>query len=62
MELIKDKVLLKLNMHILATGYLKKGAFYFTELTGDNEKTNENGEAAEMVFDLEKETKKKDFI
>lgn len=40
-EVITDKVLLKLGIYILATKYLKKGISYFTKVTGDNEEINE---------------------
>ena len=59
-ELIDDKALLKLDMHISATGYLKEGAPRFTEVTGDEE-IIENGGEAETVSDSEEENKKKGF-
>ena len=49
-------------MRIFATGYLDNGAFYFNEVTKDNEETNKDGGEAETVFDLKKETKKKSFM
>lgn len=58
-EFIDNKVLLKLQMHILTTGYLEEKAFYFTKITKDKEKINEDGKKAEMVSNSKKESKKK---
>ena len=57
-ELIEDEALLRLDMHISATGYLEKGAPRFTEVTGDEEMIEDGGEA-ETVSDSEEENKKK---
>lgn len=43
-EVITDKVLLKLGIHILATEYLEDEVFCFTKVTLDNKKTNEEAE------------------
>ena len=61
MELIHDKALLRLNMHILSIGYQEKGAFRFTKVTGNNEETNEDGKKAKTVSDSKEELKKKGF-
>ena len=61
MELIEDKTLLRLNMYILATRYLEKGAYCIVEVTKDNKKANEDGRKAKTVSNLEEETKKKGF-
>lgn len=61
MEPIKDKALLRLNIHILVNRYLKKGAFYFIKTIGDSEETNEIGGEVEIVSNSEKKTKKKRF-
>lgn len=61
MELIEDKALLKLNINILAIGYLDKGASFFIEVTGNNEKTIEDSREAEMVSNSKEKTKKKGF-
>ena len=58
MELIEDKTLLRLDMHISATGYLGEWASRFTEVIGDKEMIKDGGEV-ETVSDLEKENKKK---
>lgn len=60
-KLIKDKALLRLNMHILAIRYLKKKVFRFTEVTGDNEKIIEDSGKAETIFNSKEEIKKKGF-
>ena len=57
-ELIEDEALLRLDMHISATGYLEKEAPRFTEVTGDEEMIEDGGEA-ETVSDSEEENKKK---
>ena len=57
-ELIEDEALLRLDMHISATGYLEEGALCFTEVTGD-EKMIENGGEAETISDSEEENPKK---
>ena len=57
-ELFKNKALLRLNIHILATGYFEKRTSCFTKVIGDNEETNEDGEEAEMVSNSEKKTQK----
>lgn len=60
-KLIKDKVLLRLNMHILAIKYLKKKALCFIKVTGDHEKIIEDSKKAETVFNSEEKLKKKGF-
>ena len=57
-ELIEDEALLRLDMHISATGYLEEGAPRFTEVTGDEEMIEDGGEA-ETVSNSEEENKKK---
>ena len=57
-ELIDNKALLKLNKHILVIRYLEKGAFCFTQVTKDDEKTNEDCGKAETVFNSEKKIEK----
>ena len=57
-ELIEDEALLRLDMHISANGYLEEGAPCFTEVTGDEEMIEDDGEA-ETVSDSEEENKKK---
>lgn len=61
-KLITDKALLGLNIHILAIKYLKTRAFYFTKITRDNAKTNQDGKKAEIVSDSKKEIKKKNAL
>ena len=58
-KLIEDKALLRLNIYILATGYLEERAPHFTEVTGNDEETNEDGGEVETVSNSEKKTKKK---
>ena len=60
-ELIKNKALLRLNMHILATRYLEKGVFHFTKVIKNDKEMIEDGKEAEMVSNSEEETKKKSF-
>ena len=57
-ELIEDETLLRLDMHISATGYLEKGAPCFTEVTGEEEMV-EDGREVETVSDSKEENKKK---
>lgn len=59
MKFINDKALLKLNIHILAMGYIKKRAPYFIKITRENGKTNDNGKKTETILNLDKKTKKK---
>lgn len=61
-QLIKDKTLLRLNLHILATRYFEEGTSCFTKVIKNNEKMMENGKKAEIVSNSEKVTKKKDFM
>ena len=58
MELIEDKALLRLDMHISAIGYVEEGAPRFTKVTRDEEMIEDGGEA-ETVSDSEEESKKK---
>lgn len=58
-ELTEDEALLRLNMPILATGYLEKGVFCFTKVTEDNKKTNKNNKKAETISNSEEEIKKR---
>lgn len=39
--------------------YLEKRAFCFTEVIKNNVKTNKDGKKVEIIFNLEKKTKKK---
>ena len=50
MELIDDKALLRLNILLLATGYLEKGVFYFTKVAENNKETNKYDKKAETLF------------
>ena len=60
-ELIEDNALLRLDMHISTTGYLKEGAPCFTKATGDEE-IIEDGAEMKTVSDSEEENKKKGFM
>lgn len=40
MEMITDKTLLRLGIHILAKKYLKKEFFYFIKIIKNNKKIN----------------------
>lgn len=57
-ELIENKALLRLHIHILNTRYLEKGALCFTEVNENNEKMIENGGKAGMVSNSKKESKR----
>lgn len=61
-KLIKNKALLRLNMYILATKYLEKGAICFTKVIKDDEKIIEDSKKIETIFNLEKKTKKRLYI
>ena len=50
MELIDEKALLGVNIHIFAIGFMEKQVFCFTEVTEVNEKTNEDNKKVEPVF------------
>lgn len=54
MEVITDKVLLRLGIHILVTKYLEEGALCFSKVTRDDDKTSEE---AETVSNSEKKIK-----
>ena len=51
---IADKALLRLGIHILATGYLKKRAFCFTEVTRNDKEINKK---ADTVFNSKEKIK-----
>lgn len=59
MELFEDKVKLKLNIYILAIGYLEEGAVCFSKVNGNNEEMIEDCGEVEMVSNLKEEIKKK---
>lgn len=59
MKFINDKTLLKLNIHILAIGYMEKRAPYFIKVTRENGKTNDNGKKTGTILNLDKKIKKK---
>lgn len=59
LELIEDKVLLRLNMQISVTRYLQKGVSRFTKIIKDNKKMIKEGKKAETVSNSEKKNKKK---
>lgn len=62
MELFDDKVLLRLNMHILVTRYLEEGAPRFTKVIRDDKQTNKDVKEMETVSNSEKMTKKKALL
>ena len=57
MELIEDKTLLRLNMHISATKYLEKRVFCFTKVTENDKERIEDGKEIETVSNSEEKTK-----
>lgn len=54
MKIITNKAVLRLDIYILATKYLKIEAFGFIKVIGYDEKTNKG---AKIVFNLKKEIK-----
>lgn len=58
---IDDTKLLRLNLHILVLGCLKKGDIYFTKVKTNNNKVdekNEDDQVTAIVSDLEEEKNK----
>lgn len=53
-NLIINEVLLRLGIHILAMGYLKKKALYFTKVTKNNKEINKK---VKTVFNSKKRSK-----
>ena len=53
-KVIPNKALLRLGIHILATGYFEERAPHFTDVIGNHEEINEK---AKTVFDLQKKVK-----
>ena len=50
MQLINNKNLLRLNIHILTLEYMKKEAFCFIKIIGNYEKTNEDSKEINTIF------------
>lgn len=53
-EVIADKTLLRLGIHILAIVYLEEKVLYFTKVIGNNKGTNQE---VKIVSDSEEEIK-----
>ena len=57
-ELIDDTKLLRLNLHILALGYLEEGASHFTKLPTKDKGEEEDDQTEPQVSNLEEEKNK----
>lgn len=62
MELIKNKTLLRLKIHIFIAKYLEKRALCFIEVIENDEKIIEDSKEVETVSDSEEESKKRFYV